>query len=677
MKKPSTALAAIGLGLLLMVGAAGCAGTEILADPDQPGIETLTTETGSAAQMPAEGGSATGGPAIDEGSGGDASTSAGAATPVVTYPEPYTVIYDDEDLDDRWNGSAASFITLAGGSIRFDGAGGTADGNRVTIKAAGTYIVSGASTDGQIIIDLEEKGVVKLVLNGADITCPTSSPIYVKNATKTVITLAEGTENAVADGDSYVFEDADSNEPDAAIFAKDDLTINGSGSLTVTGNYNHGIVGRDDLKIVSGKITVKAVGDAIRGKDSIGLMGGTIAATAGGDGMQANNDVDTNKGYVDIQGGVIDIAAGEDGIQAESTLLLAGGDVTLSTGGGGADAGGSADAGGGADAGGTETTAKGLKATGAVFVTGGTLVVDSSDDSIHSNNTIRIDGGDLTLSSGDDGVHADNALDINGGELTVVDSNEGIESAIITIKDGIVRVKSSDDGINVAGGAGDSSVSGRRGPGAFAVNENNKLYIDGGYVAIDARGDGVDCNGRIFMTGGTLIVNGPVSDGNGALDYLGEFTISGGYVVAVGSSGMAQAPSRSSALCSIMIGFDSAQAAGTLVHIADQDGNDMVTIAPTKEFKSVLLCSAEIREGATYTVYVGGICTGTVTDGVYSGGVYTPGTEYAVLTVSGVVTTYGSFGGMGAMMGDFAPGGAHGGRGGGGFPGGAAPEDGE
>ena len=88
----------------------------------------------------------------------------------------------------------------------------------------------------------------------------------------------------VTDGDSYMFEDAESDEPNAAIFSKTDLTINGSGSLTVKANYNDGITSKDDLKIVSGDITVDAANDAIKGKDCLGIKEATVTVTAGGDG---------------------------------------------------------------------------------------------------------------------------------------------------------------------------------------------------------------------------------------------------------------------------------------------------------------------------------------------------------------------------------------------------------
>ncbi len=62
--------------------------------------------------------------------------------------------------------------------------------------------------------------------------------------------------------------------PNAAIFSNDDLTINGGGSLTVDANYNNGIQSKDDLHITGGNISVTAVNDGIKGRDSIAVRDG-------------------------------------------------------------------------------------------------------------------------------------------------------------------------------------------------------------------------------------------------------------------------------------------------------------------------------------------------------------------------------------------------------------------
>ena len=171
------------------------------------------------------------------------------------------------------------------------------------------------------------------------------------------------------------------------------------------------------------------------------------------------------------------------------------------------------------------------------------------------------------------------------------------------------------------------------------------LSINGGYVAVDARGDGLDVNGPITMTGGVVIVNGPTSNNNGALDYTGVFNLTGGYLVAVGSAGMAQAPSTSSTQYSVMVNLPSVQAAGTLVHLATEDGQDLLTLAPTKEYQSVVFSSPELKNGDTLVVTSGGSSTGSVADSLYTGGSYSGGSQVASFTISSIVSGAGAMGG--------------------------------
>jgi hypothetical protein len=569
---------------------------------------------------------------------------------------PISVEYDGDDLDSSVSHSDVSYIKLEGDSITFEGSGATVHGNILTITSAGMYSISGTLNDGQIIVNTQDAATVVLVLNGADITYSTSAPIYVSNAEKTVITLADGTENYVTDGSSYLFEDAE-DEPNAAIFSKDDLTINGNGSLTVNANYNNGIASKDDLKITGGTITVNAVNDGIKGRDSIAVKDGTITINAGGDGMQSNNDEDAEKGYVVIEGGTFNITAGMDGIQAETSLLVSGGDIAITSGGGSVNTSTSGGGGwGGRGMGGNPNkpteSAKGLKAGVDITITAGTININSADDSIHSNNRITINGGDMLLASGDDGIHSDTTLEINGGNISITQSYEGIESSTITINDGNIHLVASDDGINAVSGTGGAAAGGMpgRGQGMFESGDNY-LYVNGGYIAIDALGDGMDINGPIDMTGGVVIVNGPTSNNNGALDYAGAFNLTGGFIVAVGSAGMAQAPSMSSTQYSVMHTFPSTQAAGTMIHIETEDGEEILTFVPTKAYQSVVLSSPKLKNGSTYIVYSGGSSTGTVTDGLYSGGTYTAGTEVTSFTISSMVT------GAGSLRGGF-PGGA-------------------
>jgi hypothetical protein len=178
------------------------------------------------------------------------------------------------------------------------------------------------------------------------------------------------------------------------------------------------------------------------------------------------------------------------------------------------------------------------------------------------------------------------------------------------------------------------------------------MYINGGYIFIDSQGDGLDINGPIIMTGGTVIINGPTRNDNGALDYSNNCEVKGGFLLAVGSSGMAQAPSTTSTQYSVKITFTSVLSANTLVHIETEGGAEILTFLPTKSYQSVVLCSSELEFGETYVVYSGGDSTGPIIDGIYTDGIYNGGNQIASFTVSSMVTyvgsnIYGSGGGFG------------------------------
>jgi hypothetical protein len=371
--------------------------------------------------------------------------------------------------------------------------------------------------------------------------------------------------------------------------------------------------------------------------------------------LKSDNEEDTEKGYISIEAGTLNVTAGGDAIQAQTDVMIADGEITLSSG-------------GGSDTYIDETaSAKGIKGAVNVNIDGGTFTIDSADDGIHSNGSITINAGSFVIASGDDGMHADSTLDIDDGDIQITKSYEGLESAAITIDGGTFYIVSSDDGINVAGGNDGSGMNwgpgqgggmipgsgmpqgsgpgqgGRPGGGGmdqFAASGDYHLVINGGTIVIDAGGDGLDSNGSIEMTGGVVLVNGPTENMNGALD-CAMFNISGGLLVAVGSSGMAEAPDDSSSQYSVLINFDSAQAAGSLIFIQSGAGDDILTFAPTKQYQSIVLSSSELVNGETYDVYLGGTSTGTPNDGLYEGGTYTPGTQYTSFTISSVVTRIG------------------------------------
>ena len=202
-------------------------------------------------------------------------------------------------------------------------------GNIITITKEGTYVFSGALSEGQIVVDADS-AKVQLVLDNADITCASSAAIYIKNADKTFITLAEGSENILMNTAEY--EAIDDNNIDAVIFSKDDLTLNGKGTLTINSEYGHGIVSKDDLKLVGGTCNITAKNHALSGKDSVRIAAGTYNLTSGKDGIHSENADDDEKGFVYIASGDFTIESTGDGIDASYVVQIDDGDFDITAG---------------------------------------------------------------------------------------------------------------------------------------------------------------------------------------------------------------------------------------------------------------------------------------------------------------------------------------------------------
>lgn len=522
-------------------------------------------------------------------------------------------LFTDRDFRTEYEDGIA--ITLSGSSAACDDKSVEISGSTITIKDEGTYVLSGKLDDGMVIVDTDKNTKVQLVLNGADISSETSAPIYILQVDKVFITLAEGSENALSNGGTFTA--IDENNIDSVIFSKDDLTLNGSGSLTITSPARHGIVSKDELTIT--------------GKDNVCIAGGSFAIVSGKDGIQADNDEDTSLGFLHIQGGTFDIDAEGDGLSASGYLTIDAGTFDIVTGGGSVNAtkqtsdnwGGFMGGGHGGKGGGpgsdpfssTEssdedsTSIKGIKASGALTITGGTFTMDTADDSIHSNTNVTVGGGTFQIATGDDGFHADENLTITAGTIGISESYEGLEGLDIVISGGEISLVSSDDGINAAGGTDSSGMGGFRGGDMFGGSSSNgSITISGGSIFMNASGDGIDANGSLAISGGTVIVCGPTSGDTAVLDYDTTATITGGTFIGTGASTMAQTFSSSEqGVIALKVG---SQSAGTELVLTDASGNEILSYTPNLSYQIAILSSPDMVKGESYTIQIG-TATGT------------------------------------------------------------------
>ena len=535
-------------------------------------------------------------------------------------------MFTDRDQEAQPETDNAVTIQLNGSTATASSDSVTINGSTVVLREEATYVISG-NLNGMLVVNAPKTDKLQLVFNGVEITSETSAALYILQADKVFVTLAEGTVNSLSNGGSFVA--IDENNIDAALFSKEDLTLNGTGSLTVTSPAGHGIVCKDDLVITGGCYDICAAAHGLDANDSVRIENAELTFDAGKDAIHCENDEDTEKGYVYFLSGTIRGEAEGDGISASSTLEIAGGTIDLLVGGGSENGtkeqsdgfGGFGGKGGRPGGGSGDTTSedadtedstsmKGLKAGLSLLISGGNITLNSADDAIHSNASVRIEGGTMTLASGDDAIHAEENLTITAGKIDISESYEGLEALHIDIQGGDIRLVASDDGLNAAGGVDQSGTEGGRDgmfgggrPGGMSSNSNGSILISGGTLYINASGDGIDANGTLEITGGHTTVVGPTRGDTATLDYDRSAVISGGTFIGTGASGMAQTFSDSTqGVIALQVGNRSA---GTEISLADSSGNTLITCAPELDFAIVILSTPEMVKGELYTVTVG------------------------------------------------------------------------
>lgn len=270
-----------------------------------------------------------------------------------------------------------------------------------------------------------------------------------------------------------------------------------------------------------------------------------------------------------------------NGIKSKDTLLVMSGDLTVNA------------------------VTHALSGKDAVGIFGGNLNLTSGEDGIHSSTQVLVNSGNVTIAAGDDGIHADSALVVDGGSIHITKSYEGLESANITVNDGSIDLVASDDGLNAAGGNDGSGLEGGEVQQNFSTDTSYFINVNGGTIVVSAEGDGLDANGSIAITGGTILVSGPTSGGNGALDYDGTCDVTGGTLAIAGSSGMAQAPSTSSTQNSVLIYYTEVQKANTLARLVDTTGKAILSFAPIKDYQTILISSPNLEKDKAYNLIAG------------------------------------------------------------------------
>ena len=552
--------------------------------------------------------------------------------------------FTDREKSGSYKASEAVKITLNKTTATVSGSGVKADGSTITITEEGVYIVSGTLEDGQIIVDASDSDKVQIVLDGVHINCKTNAAIYVREADKVFITLAENSSNTLGGGNEYT--QIDDNTVDGVIFSKSNLVCNGTGSLTIEADYKHGIVSKEDLVITGGTYKIAAADNGITAKDQIKILNGSFDIDAANSAVKAKNTDDAELGNIYIAGGIFTIEAEQDGFHATGSIVVDDGTITVNSG------------------------DDGFHAELDTVIHGGTILVEKSYEGLEGKRVV-VNGGDITINASDAGINAANSGDdganaINPG-ANAAGSGDDDSNAASSNDDSSAVVNFGDDD-SISGAAdgkeppqmppdtengsdmqplqdfdsenapsdgnapqnfdpgnapsdGDAPQKMQGGPGGGG---NSELYIKitGGTLTVSADGDGLDSNGGLLVTGGTTIVYGPTSDGDSALDYDGSAIATGGTLAAIGSAGMTESFSEDSTQPVITYYCTETQSAATTITLTDSDGSALFTIAPEKAYASIVFTCSEMKLDATYTL--------------------TAGTDNEEITLTDIITTAGT-----------------------------------
>jgi hypothetical protein len=477
----------------------------------------------------------------------------------------------DNAIHVEYNGSSAT-VTVAGNVAQY--VTPTISGAHVSIAQSDdlaeeiTYSLSGASTDGEFYMS----GIYKATIELNGLTLTNTTPIYsgaaihIQNGKRIKVKVVNGTTNTLCD--------ATDGTQKGCLYVNGHAEFAQKGTLNIVGNVKHGIKTGEYMTLKNATINVtSAVGDGINCAEYFLMESGTVKIQGtDDDGIQCDVDGDAStgettdheeedSGNIYIEGGTINVtvtAAAAKGIKSEGDLRINGGDLTVSTTGGGvwdsddkktkASACLSAD-GNTTISGGTLTLTstgaggKGISGDGSLPAKGGTVTVKTSGNAVVAtssgsistvSSSQQLDRYSSDYKSSPKGIKLDGAITISGDAVISVSTTgaggEGIESKTsIDITGGQVTVNAIDDAINASyntttNGTGDLTISGGcvyvRSTGNDGMDSNGNCYIKGGLVyAIGATSPevAIDANSeqqkKLYVSGGTLVAIGGLESG--------------------------------------------------------------------------------------------------------------------------------------------------------------------
>lgn len=354
-------------------------------------------------------------------------------------------------------------------SIKFDGekvsyskangVGISTDKGHVTVTSTAEdvkFVLSGKSDAGSLSLESSHRCMIQL--DGVELASSGGPAIEITSKKRTFIQAV---------GASVLSSDS------ATVHSHGELTFTG-GTFTLKSSDSHTIACSQHIAVLDGTFNLEAAGDGFHAKKMFVMNDGSVNVTAG------SNGVEVTKGSIRIDGGTVNvkssgncISASYEGSDADmrAAVVVNGGTISLETDG---------------------EKGKGIKTWNYFRMNGGDLCITTRGrgKGIRAEGSIYYTGGRTFVDCyGNEGIEAKRDIFITGGDIVVFSTDDAINSGRkLVIDDGTVY----------------ASASGNDG-----LDSNGSIEINGGVVVGLACGvpeEGIDCDfGTVAFNGGTIL----------------------------------------------------------------------------------------------------------------------------------------------------------------------------
>ena len=326
-------------------------------------------------------------------------------------------------------------------------------GTTVVIEKPGSFLVTGESEEGNIVI---KSSSVTLFLKDLFLTSEKTAPIIITSNLKDVkisnlrnTTLNDFENKTLTEGECAVIK---IKKNSIVYFRNEDIfELNGFCKDAIKGGSKTTLI----FEASKGEYIINSTKVAIDSDGLLEFKGGKFSIESErGDAIKSSpNDSDKGSlGMILINDGDFKIHCFNDAFTAKNNIVIKNGKFDIIT-----------ENGSGSKTFNKEKgSAKGFKLSNnetgcGIYIYSGDFTIDSADDSIHSNRDLTILSGKYNISSKDDGIVAKWHLVLgkkgesnDNLQININKSYEAIEGMTITIFSGKIKCKSKDDGMNAS-----------------------------------------------------------------------------------------------------------------------------------------------------------------------------------------------------------------------------------